>query len=365
MAKKRKRVGILTAGGDCPGLNAVIRAVGKSLIIHHDFELIGILDGFRGLVENHMKPLSIEDVSGILTEGGTILGTTNKENPFKYPRRRGKSLTFSDRSDDAIRNAKKAGLDVVVTIGGDGTQSMANGLAQKGLKVVGVPKTIDNDLRGTDRTFGHDTAVSIAAEAIDRLHTTAMSHHRVMIVETMGRYAGWLALRAGLASGGDVILIPELPYSLEKVCERCLERHRRGQRYTIVVVAEGAKPKGGDVVGRKEAADASDPIRLGGIGHKLAAEIEAATGLETRVTVLGHLQRGGSPTPFDRILATSFGVHAAELVAQGRYGRMAALRGQRITSVPMTKVAGGPRFVPKSSPLVAAARAVGATFAEG
>ena len=365
MAKRQRRVGVLTAGGDCPGLNAVIRAVTKSLIVDHEIEVVGILDGFRGLVESHSRPLGMDDVSGILTIGGTILGTTNKENPFKYPCRRGRSITFSDRSDDAIRSAKKLGIECVVTIGGDGTQSMASGLAKKGLAVVGVPKTIDNDLRGTDRTFGHDTAVGVATEAIDRLHTTAMSHHRVMVVETMGRYAGWLALHAGIAGGGDIILIPEIPYCLEPICETTVSRSKRGRQFTIVVVAEGAKPKGGELVARKEVADASDPIRLGGIGNKLAQDVESQTGLEPRVTVLGHLQRGGTPTPFDRILATQFGAEAATLVAKREYGRMAALRGSRITSVPMDRVAGRPRLVPRNSPLLQAARAVGTIFAEG
>ncbi|RMF20560.1 MAG: ATP-dependent 6-phosphofructokinase [Deltaproteobacteria bacterium] len=364
MAKRAMRVGILTAGGDCPGLNAVIRAVTKSLILEHGSEVIGILDGFRGLVENRTCRLTVDDVSGILTQGGTILGTTNKDDPFKYPRRRGRKVTFTDRSGDVLRTAKRLGLDAVVTVGGDGTQTIAAALAKKGLPVVGVPKTIDNDLRGTDLTFGHDTAVAIAAEAIDRIHTTAMSHHRVMVVETMGRHAGWLALRAALASGGDVILIPELPYLIERVCERCLERSTRGRRFTIVVVAEGARPRGGRIVARSEPADPNEPIRLGGISHQVAAEIEARTGLETRVTVLGHVQRGGTPTPFDRILATSLGTHAAELVVARRFGRMVALRGRRITSVPITSVAGGPRLVPRNSPLIAAARATGATFAD-
>ncbi len=364
MPRRRKRIGVLTAGGDCPGLNAVIRAVTKSLILQCGFEVIGILDGFRGLVENHTQPLDIDDVSGILTQGGTILGTTNKENPFRYPRRRGRSISFSDRSDDALRTAKRLGLNAVVTIGGDGTHTVAHGMARKGLPVVGVPKTIDNDLRGTDQTFGHDTAVAIASEAIDRIHTTAMSHHRVMVVETMGRYAGWLALRAALASGGDVILLPELPYVLERVCERCIKRSGRGRRFTIVVVAEGARPKGGRFVAHTEPGDASDPVRLGGIGRKVAQDITAATGLETRVTVLGHVQRGGTPTAFDRILATAFGTHAAELVARGEFGRMVALRRGRITSVALSAVAGRPRLVPRNSPLIAAARATGATFAE-
>ena len=365
MAKRRRRIGVLTAGGDCPGLNAVIRAVTKSLIFEHEVAVVGILDGFRGLVENNVRPLSTDDVSGILTAGGTILGTTNKENPFKYPSRSGRKVTFSDRSGDAILHAKKLGLECVVTIGGDGTHAIADGLAKKGLNVIGVPKTIDNDLRGTDRTFGHDTAVAIAAEAIDRLHTTAMSHHRVMVVETMGRYAGWLALHAGLAGGGDVILLPEMPYSLDAICETTLERSKRGRQFTIVVVAEGARPRGGELVARKEISDASDPIRLGGIGHKVAEDVEAQTGLETRVTVLGHLQRGGTPTAFDRILATQFGAEAAVLVAQRSYGRMVALRGSRITSVAMERVAGRPRLVPLNSPLVRAARAVGTTFADG
>ena len=364
MAKRKRRVGVLTAGGDCPGLNAVIRAVSKSLIFHHEVKVVGILDGFRGLVENQARPLSADDVSGILTQGGTILGTTNKENPFKYPVMKAGGLTFADRSDDAVATAKRLGLDCLVTIGGDGTQTVAHQLSRKGIPVVGVPKTIDNDLRGTDRTFGHDTAVSIATEAVDRIHTTAMSHHRVMVIETMGRYAGWLALRTGLAGGGDVILIPEMPYVLERICATVVERSQRGRQFTIVVVAEGARPKGGELVGREEKRDPNAPIRLGGIGHKVSADIEQHTGLEARVTVLGHLQRGGTPTAFDRILATQFGAMAADLVAAGTHGRMAALRGSRITSVPMDRVAGKPRLVPRRSPLIQAARAVGTVFAE-
>jgi 6-phosphofructokinase 1 len=361
---EKRRIGVLTAGGDCPGLNAVIRAVTKSLLFEHDCEVIGVLDGFKGLVENRTRPLSRDDVSGILTAGGTILGTTNKENPFKYPRRRGREVVFTDRSDDAIQNAKRLGLKAVVSIGGDGTQTIASELSQKGLNVVGVPKTIDNDLRGTDLTFGHDTAVTIATEAIDRIHTTAMSHHRVMVIETMGRYAGWLALRAGLASGADLILIPEIPYDLEAICGTVTERSQRGRRFSIVAVAEGARPRGGTIVAKKKVADTSDPIRLGGIGNKVAEDIESATGLECRVTVLGHLQRGGTPTAFDRVLATRYGAEAAWLCARTQYGQMVVLRGNKIVAYPLAKVAGKPRLVPRNSPLIRAARSVGTSFGE-
>ena len=361
---KRARIGILTAGGDCPGLNAVIRGVAKSLINDYGMRPIGIQDGFKGLVENRMRELNYLDVSGILTLGGTILGTTNRENPFKYPVGRGRQVAYEDLSRRALRNAKKRKLAAVVTIGGDGTQKIAHGMAKLGLNVVGIPKTIDNDLHGTDRTFGHDSAVTVATEALDRLHTTAMSHHRAMVVEMMGRNAGWLALRAGIAGGGDIILIPEIPYDIASVCKEIRNRGRKGKRFSIVVVAEGAKPKGGAVSVRRIVADPNMSIRLGGIAARVAEEIEDATGMEARVTVLGHVQRGGTPTAFDRILATQYGVSAASLVAKKRYGRMVALHGSRITDVALTVAARGPRLVPRTSPLIRAARSVGTCFGD-
>lgn len=366
---RRARVGILTAGGDCPGLNAVIRAVAKSLLTDYGMRPVGILDGFKGLVENRMRELSYLDVSGILTVGGTILGTTNRENPFTYPIRRGREVVYEDRSRDALRNAKRRRLAAVICIGGDGTQKVSHGLSEMGLKVVGIPKTIDNDLHGTDRTFGHDTAVAIATEALDRLHTTAMSHHRAMVVEMMGRNAGWLALRAGIAGGGDVILIPEIPYDARSVCREIRMRRRKGKHFSIVVVAEGAAPKGGTVTVKRLVADGSMPVRLGGVGARVAEEIEKGTKLEARVTVLGHVQRGGTPTAFDRILATQYGVEAARLTASGLrggrgFGRMVALRGSRIADVPLARAAKGPRLVPHGSALIRMARSVGTHFGD-
>ncbi|MGB9006249.1 MAG: ATP-dependent 6-phosphofructokinase [Candidatus Aminicenantales bacterium] len=354
-----KRVGILTGGGDCPGLNAVIRAVSKCLISQCGLEVMGIEDGFEGLVENRIRPLTYDDVSGILQRGGTILGTSNKADPFNYPLRESGKLVCHDLSGQALANASQAGLDAVVCLGGNGSMTIARDLQAKGLQVVGVPKTIDNDLFGTDVTFGYDTAVSVAAEAIDRIHTTAQSHHRVMIVEVMGRFAGWLALGAGIAGGADVILIPEIDYDLEAVCQKFADRRRIGRRFSIVCVAEGSKPIGGQVVVRQVVEGSPERIRLGGIATKLGEDIEKRCGLETRATILGHLQRGGTPTPFDRILATRFGVAAAEMVARGEFGRMAALRGEDIVSVPLDEVAGRTKQVPLDSQLLRAARAVG------
>ena len=364
MANRIKRVGVLTAGGDCPGLNAVIRAVTKSLIGKHHMEVVGVKDGFQGLIERNAQMLSANDVSGILTQGGTILGTNNKSNPFKYRVEKNGEAVIEDRSDDVLDNAQKMGIEALVTIGGDGTQWIALGLAKKGMRVVGVPKTIDNDLRETDLTFGHDTAVQIATEAIDRIHTTAMSHHRVMVVETMGRNAGWIALNAGIAGGGDIILVPEIPYTIGSICKKIENRVANGRLFSIVVVAEGAKAVGGEQVVKERVADPSMPIRLGGVGQKVADEIEEATGIETRVTVLGHLQRGGTPTALDRILATRFGAVAAHLVTEGVSGRMVAIKGNHIVSVPLEAAVAGPKLIDPESSLVKAAREVGASFGD-
>ncbi len=364
MAKKSKvrRVGVLTGGGDCPGLNAVIRAVAKTAMNVYGAEVVGIRDAFLGFGEGEAVELDYRDVSGILTQGGTILGTSNRHNPFEYPvTRRGKRV-FRDQSGKVLANARRWKLDGVVLIGGDGTMNIGHQLARKGLPVVGVPKTIDNDLAETDVTFGFDTAVSIVTEALDRIHTTAMSHHRVMVVETMGRYAGWIALYAGVAGGGDAILIPEMPYDLAKIVEVVEGRSKVGKRFSIVVVAEGARPKKGSMVVERILEDSHDPIRLGGVGAKLARDIEDACGLVTRYTILGHLQRGGTPTAFDRILATRFGHQAMELVARGRFGRMVCLKGQDVASVPMARAVARLKLVPRSHPLIKAARAVGTSF---
>jgi 6-phosphofructokinase 1 len=351
------RVGILTGGGDCPGLNAVIRAVAKSLLLEHGAEVFGIEDGYLGLIERRLRPLAYADVSGILTRGGTILGTSNRANPFGYFKEDG-----ADVSDRVIDFVREFGLSAVVAIGGDGTMSIAHGLYEKGLNIVGVPKTIDNDLVGTDRTFGFDTAVAVVTEAIDRLHTTAQSHRRVMILETMGRYAGWIALHAGVAGGADVILIPEFEYDINEVVNVCQRRYEGGQKFTIVVIAEGAKQKGGELTVRERVDTSPDPLRLGGVGHVLGAQIKERFGGEVRTTVLGHVQRGGSPTAFDRVLSTGFGAHAARLVAAGRFGRMVALQQNTMTDVGLDTVANKTRTVPADSPLVAAARAVGTSF---
>jgi 6-phosphofructokinase 1 len=296
-------------------------------------------------------------VSGILTRGGTILGASNKANPFNYPPSGGANV-----SAKAVRTYRDLALDALVAIGGDGTMSIANGLSDLGLNVVGVPKTIDNDLQGTDRTFGFDTAVSIATEAIDRIHTTAQSHHRVMIVETMGRYSGWIALHAGTASGADVILIPEIEYDLDTVAEVCEQREQGGQRFTIIAIAEGAKPVGGERAVREHIEASTDPVRLGGIGRVLADQLKERLNSEVRTTTLGHMQRGGTPTAYDRNLATIFGTRAANLVASETYDVMVALQGNSFTEVPLAEVADTIRRVPLDDPLIASARDVGTSF---
>lgn len=351
------RVGVLTGGGDCPGLNAVIRAVTKSLILRDGAEVVGFEDGFEGLVERRVRPLSFRDVSGILTEGGTMLGTSNKANPFEYFGRAG-----ADVSDDVVAYVRELGLAALVCIGGDGTMSIAHGLQEKGVAVVGVPKTIDNDLVGTDRTFGFDTAVAIATDAFDRLHTTAQSHHRVMILETMGRYAGWIALYAGLASGADVILIPELEYDVEEVARVCRLRESGGQRFTIIAMAEGAKPVGGEMAVLQRIEDSPDPIRLGGACRVLARALEGHLESEIRTTILGHVQRGGTPTAYDRVLSTLFGEAAARCVAESAFGVMVALQNSRMTTMPLAEVAGRVRTVPEDHEAVRAALAVGTSF---
>ncbi|MDX1546757.1 MAG: ATP-dependent 6-phosphofructokinase [Rhodothermales bacterium] len=351
------RAGILTGGGDAPGLNAVIRAVTKSLILQHNAEVLGFEDGMLGLIEQKVRTLSYRDVSGILTRGGTILGTSNKANPFSYYKRGG-----ADVSAEVKRYVKELGLDALVVIGGDGTMSIAHGLDRMGIHCVGVPKTIDNDLVGTSRTFGFDTAVHIVTEAIDRLHTTAQSHDRVMIVETMGRYAGWIALYAGVAGGADVILIPEFAYEIEEVARICRERESGGQHFTIIVVAEGARPVGGEMAVQEVIEESPDPIRLGGICKVLEAQLEQHVRSEVRTVILGHTQRGGTPTAFDRTLATVLGSYAAAMVADGHHGHMVAMQQNRLTSVPFEEVANKTRTVPPDAPMLAAALAVGTSL---
>ena len=361
---RKGRIAILTGGGDCPGTNAVIRAVAKKAILEHKLEVIGIEDGYDGMITNRYRRLAYSDVSGILTLGGTILGTSNISNPYRYAVKGAKGIKFKDVSQAAIANLKKLNVDCLVCIGGDGTLNIANSLFRDGVPVIGIPKTIDNDLRGTDITFGFDTAVFIDTEGIDRLHTTAQSHHRVMIVEVMGRNAGWIALHAGTAGGGDIILIPEIPYDIDVIAEKVLERSKRGKRFTIVVVSEGAKPKGGDIVVRRIVKESTDPIRLGGIGFVLGSQIEQATGLETRTVVMGHLQRGGTPTPFDRVLATRLGTKAVDMIKNKKYGYMVGVKNNKLVEVPLEDVAKGKKLVPLDDPLIQSARSVGTCFGD-
>jgi len=359
-----KRIGVLTGGGDCPGLNAVIRAVVKTAISQYGLEAYGVEDGYEGLVENRMRPLSYDDVSGILTVGGTILGTSNKADPFNY-RPSGKAdQPPSNRVADCLENFRKARLDALLCVGGEGTLTIAWGLAQAGIPIVGVPKTIDNDVCETDISFGFDTAAQIVADAVDRLHTTAQAHHRVMVVETMGRYAGWLALVGGMAGGGDVILIPEIPYKLERVCEVIHERGRRGRRFSILVAAEGLKTPQGDYILRGRDQASHDPLKLGGVGVWLARMVQALSGMEARATVLGHLQRGGTPTARDRLLATLFGREAAVAAVEGDLAVMVALKGNQVVRVPLEKVAGRQRLVDPQCQLVQTARSVGTSFGD-
>jgi ATP-dependent phosphofructokinase / diphosphate-dependent phosphofructokinase len=320
------KIGILTGGGDCPGLNAVIRAIVRKGIFHYDDQFVGFLEGWRGVLENMTRPLDLKAVAGILPRGGTILHTS-RTNPAKK----------ENGIDRCIENLRNNGVEALIVLGGDDTQSVSQKLFERGVKVVAVPKTIDNDLSGTDLCFGFDTAVSIATEAIDRVHTTAEAHNRVIVVEVMGRESGWIALYSGVAGGADVILIPEQPFDIDEVAETLKRRHDRGIYFSIVVVAEGARlGQGASLVSESTKTDEFGHVRLGGISNVLAAEIERHTGFETRAVVLGHILRGGTPTAFDRMLATRYGVGAIDLVHKGSFGRMVALKGNEITSVPIT-----------------------------
>jgi phosphofructokinase-like protein len=362
--KPPKRIGILTGGGDCPGLNAVIRAVVKTVINDYDMSVVGFLDGFEGLVENKFIKLDTDAVSGILTRGGTILGTSNRADPFRYPILEQGKINYRDRSDQAVKTFEEHGLDALVCIGGDGTMVVSHKIAQKNIPIVSIPKTIDNDLVGTDITFGFDSALTTATEAIDKIHTTAQSHHRVMVIEVMGRYAGWLALCSGIAGGGDIILIPEIPYNTDTICDAIKQRKYYGRYFSILVVGEGAKPKGGEIVVKKRVEGSPEPIRLGGISHKVANDIEDKIQVETRVTILGHLLRGGVPSPADRLLATRFGIAAAEQLVKRNFGQMVALRENEIVTVPIQDVAGKTRTVPLDSPYLSMARSVGTCLGE-
>lgn len=362
--KRKMKVGILTGGGDCPGLNAVIRAVAKKLIIENNSEIIGIKDGYEGLISNYYKKLDYSDVSGILTLGGTILGTSNIANPYRQAVKVGKKTIMKDVSKKVIQNIKRKKLDCIVCIGGDGTLSIASRLCKDGIPVVGVPKTIDNDIRGTDVTFGFDTAVSIATEGIDRIHTTAQSHHRVMLVEVMGRTAGWIALHSGIAGGGDIILLPEIPFEVDKIAAVLKNRYKRGNKFSIIVVSEGAKPKGGKVVVKRMVKESTIAERLGGISMVLGRQLEEKTGLEARAVIMGHLLRGGSPTSTDRVLATQLGTAAADFVMKNNFGIMAGVKGSSIAAVSLEEVAKGAKLVKANNDLVSAARSVGTSFGD-
>jgi len=360
----KKRIGILTGGGDCPGLNAVIRAITKTAIANKS-EVIGFKDGFKGLIDDDFLILGSCSASGILTQGGTILGTSNSANPYRYATSNKKGVVkFHDVSKKVIQNYKKNKLDGLIVVGGDGTIAIANRFFKNGIPIIGIPKTIDNDLPGTDITFGFETAVVTATDAIDKIHTTAQSHHRVMVVEVMGRYAGWIALYSGVAGGGDVILIPEIPYQLKYVNKKILERRRDGKTFTIIVVAEGAKSLGGRFTVSKIVKKSPDQIRLGGIGFKIASEIEKSTGIETRATVLGHVQRGGVPTPFDRILATRLGTEAVEMFLNNEFGKMVVYKKNDISSVSLEEATKGLKLVPKNHPLITSARLIGTSFGD-
>jgi len=349
------RIGVLTGGGDCPGLNAVIRAVTKSLLRQCGAEVIGIEDGFAGLMgpQPRARTLDWDSVSGILMWGGTILGTSNRANP----------LASAGQLAQTLAHVRSLGLDALVAIGGDGTMAIAHGLASQGVPVVGVPKTIDNDIVGCERSFGFDTAVATVTEALERIQTTGQSHGRVMLVETMGRYAGWIALEAGLAGAADVILLPEIDFDVEAVAELCRARETR-QRYTVICVGEGAKPRGGQLTVDRHISDSPDPVRLGGVVHVLREALQQRLDSEVRATVLGHVQRGGAPTPFDRVLATQFGNQAAQLVMAGQFNRMVTLQDGRLGSIELAHVAHQNRLVPLDHPLLQAARQTGVSLGE-
>ena len=365
MEQKIKKIALLTGGGDCPGLNAVIRAVTRTAILNYGIEVIGYKFGYRGLYNNDFIPLTLDTVSGILHRGGTILYSSNKDNLFDYLVEENGEMVKKDVSDVAVENLKKEGVDVLVVIGGDGTLTSARDFARKGVKVIGVPKTIDNDLASTDVTFGFNTAIDVVTEALDRLHTTAESHHRIMLCEVMGRNAGWIALEAGIAGSADIILLTEIPYDINKIAEKVREREEEGKNFTIIVVSEGAKPKDGEVVVAKIVADSPDPIRLGGIGNKLAGDLEKLIkDHEVRCTVLGHVQRGGNTSTYDRILSTRYGVAAVELIMSGKFGEMVCLKGDTISSDSLENVIGQKtKNVNIDGELVQVAKKIGITFA--
>jgi len=360
-----RRLAILTGGGDCPGLNAVIRAITKDAL-NCNIDVLGVEDGYLGLIENRFRPITEEDISGILRRGGTILGSNNRANPSRFATGKqadGKPI-FQDLTENCLRHFTSRKIEALIVIGGDGTMTSAAWFAKQGIAVVGVPKTIDNDIQGSEITFGFQTAVDTATDALDKVRTTADSHHRAMVVEVMGRNAGWIALHAGIASASDVILIPEIPFDLDKVAQVIRDRERRGKRSTLICVSEGAVQRGGSQIVSKVDLTSPDPIRLGGVGKYVADCVEQRTGTESRYCVLGHVQRGGVPCAFDRVLATALGNHAMKLLREGKVGRMVAVQHGELTDVDLSVPAGKQRLVSRDHPLVAAARAVGASFGD-
>jgi len=360
MKSSVRTLAIVNGGGDAPGLNAVIRAIVRSSIYEHNMRVIGIRNGFDGLIwPEGAKDMTEETVSGILPRGGTILGTTNRGNPFAYKTTENGKEVVHDYSDLCMDNARRLGIEAMIVVGGDGSQHIARDFSRRGVNIVGVPKTIDNDLDATEVTFGFDTALVIATEAIDRLHTTAESHHRVMLIEVMGRDAGWIALHAGIAGGAHIILVPEIPFTFDAVCDAVRARELRGKHFSLIVVAEGVKLPAADPHGKP-----IPPVGPGGVANVIADILREMLGKEIRVTVLGHVQRGGSPTPFDRILGTRFGVAATDLVAKGQFGRMVCLKAGKMASVSLDEALEKMKFIDPDCEIVHAARAVGATFGD-
>lgn len=359
MATPPLRLGVLTGGGDCPGLNAVLRAVVKTAIYDYGADVLGIEDGFAGLIEPaKTRPLGVADVRGLLPRGGTILGSSNRADPFHYEVLRDGQVQVLDVADTVLQRIEEYGLTALIVIGGDGSMRIAHELMPRGLRVIGVPKTIDNDLYGTEASVGFNTAVTTAMEALDKLHTTAESHHRVLVIEVMGRHAGWIALEAGLAGGADAILLPEIPYHLDSVAETIAQRRQRGAAFSLVVVAEGATPAGGTALYRAER-DLGGMARLGGIGEQVASALKTLCQMDARAIVLGHVQRGGSPSAFDRLLATRFGAMAVRLAVQGQQGQMVRLHNGAITPLPISTAVSQPKRVEVDHDVVQAALGLG------
>ncbi len=361
-----KRVAVLTGGGDCPGLNAVIRGIVKSGILHYNWEMMGIKDGFDGLINGgeNIYRMTLKDIRGILPKGGTILGTSNRGNPFQYPIKVNNEIKLIDVSDSILKTLIEFSIDGLVVIGGDGTLNIANALYKKGANIVGVPKTIDNDISATDYTFGFQTAINTATDAIDKLHSTAESHHRIMIVEVMGRDAGWIALNAGIAGGADIILIPEIPFSFESIINKINARKEKGSAFSIIVVSEGAFEKGKENITIENHPQKGELPRLGGIGYYIDNFISSNSDLIVRTTVLGHIQRGGITCAYDRILASRYGVEAANLVAQKKFGHMVSLQGTSIVTVPIENAVNKKKYVNINGQLVETARRLGISMGD-